>query len=250
MEQAYSQTQYDSMLEEYCKTRNEGLRNELVQHYLYIAQIAAKKFTGRGVEYDDLFQVASLALLRALERYDFSRGVKFGSFATPSVIGEIKNYFRDKSRSVRLPRRMSELMKRMLEAQDALVSENDRQPRPEELADRMNLPLDTVYELLEAKAGRNVLSLDEMVPGKDNEKSLAEMLGVDAREYTDIENADYFRASLARLSEMEQSVLIARFVHDKSQRDIAESMGVSQMYISRMERRILAMLKREILEEE
>jgi len=107
-----AQTQKEELLRKYCETRDIKLRNELVDHYLYIAEIIAKKFANRGVEYDDLFQVASLALIKALERYDIAKGYKFSSFATPTIIGEIKNYFRDKSRIIRLPRKENEMIKK------------------------------------------------------------------------------------------------------------------------------------------
>lgn len=232
-------TLYDDMMHEYCQTKDIDLRNELLSHYLYIAQIAAKKFVGRGVEYDDLYQVASLALIRALERFDDSRNVKFGSFATPSVIGEIKNYFRDRSRSIRLPRRANELLKKLYETQEMLTLELDRVPRPEELAKRMEVPVETIYELMEAKASIKIVSLDETVPGQEGERSLADLIGAESEEFLNIENADFLKYSLAQLNDEERDVLMQRYVYRKSQRSIAEEMGVSQMYVSRLERKIL-----------
>ena len=108
-ETASERTRVQAMLEEYCRTRDRELRNQLVGEYLYIAEICARRFAGRGVEYDDLRQIASLALIKALERFDCSKGVEFSTFATPTVVGEVKNYFRDRLRLVRLPRRSVEL---------------------------------------------------------------------------------------------------------------------------------------------
>lgn len=234
---------YEKLLREYCQTRDIDLRNQLLTHYLYIAEIAAKKFVGRGVEYDDLFQVASLALIRALERFDCERNVKFGSFATPSVIGEIKNYFRDRSRSIRLPRRTNEMLKKLYEVQEGLTSSFGRPPKPEEIAKEMQVPVETVYELMEAKASVQMVSLDETVQSQEGERSLADFIGEESEEYTNIENADFLVRNLKQLNEEERQVLINRYVKRKSQRAIAEEMGVSQMYVSRMERRILAKLK-------
>lgn len=241
MEEA--QLYYERLLQEYCQTRDLDQRNELLQHYLYIAEIAAKKFVGRGVEYDDLFQVASLALIRALERFDSSRNVKFGSFATPSVIGEIKNYFRDRSRSIRLPRRANEMLKKLYEAQELLISELNRPPRPEEIAETMGVTVETIYELMEAKASVKIVSLDETVQGQEGERSLADLIGAEPEEYVGIENADFLQKSLAQLNPEERDVLIDRYVHRKSQRTIAEAMGVSQMYVSRLERKVLEKLR-------
>ncbi|HWR24466.1 MAG TPA: sigma-70 family RNA polymerase sigma factor [Feifaniaceae bacterium] len=243
MEEAY---QYDELMFEYCKTRDIALRNELLNHYLFIAEIAAKKFVGRGVDYDDLLQVASLALIRALERFDCTRNVKFGSFATPSVIGEIKNYFRDRSRSIRLPRRATELLKKLYEAQETLTSRMDRPPRPEEIAREMEVPVETVYELMEVKASSQILSLDETIQGQDGERSLADLIGTESEEYIGIENADFLKRSLSQLTAEERGVLIERYVNHKSQRTIAEDLGVSQMYVSRLERRVLTKLREKL----
>ncbi|MDL2235883.1 sigma-70 family RNA polymerase sigma factor [Christensenellaceae bacterium OttesenSCG-928-L17] len=240
---------YEQLLEEYCQSRDVELRNTLLAHYLYIAEIAAKKFVGRGVDYDDLYQVASLALIRALERYDIARGVKFGSFATPSVIGEIKNYFRDRSRSIRLPRRANEMLKKMYEVQEALTLEFDRPPKPEEIAVRMDVRVETVYELMEVKANARVLSLDEVVPGNDGDRSLGDMIGVESEEFVGIENADFLRRCLAQLNDEEREVLLQRYVQRKSQRTIAEEMNVSQMYISRLERKVLDKLREKLMDQ-
>lgn len=234
---------YDLIMREYCETHDIDLRNQLLTHYLYIAEIAAKKFVGRGVEYDDLFQVASLALISALERFDYSRNVKFGSFATPSVIGEIKNYFRDRSRSIRLPRRTNEMLKKLYEAQEELTNTLNHPPRPEEIAARLQVTLETVYELMEAKINIQMLSLDETVQGQEGERSLVDLIGAESEEYIGIENADFLVRNLGQLSDEERSVLINRYVHRKSQRTIAEEMNVSQMYVSRLERRVLTKLR-------
>lgn len=246
LEEAYK---YDSLMTEYCETRDIALRNELLRHYLFIAEIAAKKFVGRGVDYDDLYQVASLALIRALERFDCARNIKFGSFATPSVIGEIKNYFRDRSRSIRLPRRAIELLKKLYEVQEAFTNRTGRPPRPEEIALEMEVSVETVYELMEAKASAQLLSLDETVQGQDGERSLADLIGAESEEYTSIENVDFLQRSLSQLTDEERKVLIERFVNRKSQRSIAETMGVSQMYVSRLERRVLTKLRERMVGE-
>jgi RNA polymerase sigma-B factor len=140
----------DSLLAEYCRTRDVDLRNQLVGKYLYIAEIIAKKFTNRGIEYDDLYQVASLALLKALERYDITKGFKFSSFATPTIVGEIKNYFRDKSRIIRLPRKESEYIKKIENAKNYLLNQFGRSPTPEEIGEYLGITSEQVLELMES----------------------------------------------------------------------------------------------------
>ena len=131
--------QEDLLLAEYCRTRDINLRNELISRYLYIADIISKKFSNRGIEYDDLYQVASLALLKALERYDITKGFKFSSFATPTIVGEIKNYFRDKSRMIRLPRKESEYIKKIENAKTYLSNSLGRSPTPDEIAEYLGI---------------------------------------------------------------------------------------------------------------
>jgi len=246
LEQTARNVQLDDLMQQYCLTRDVELRNQILENYIYIAEIAAKKFVGRGVDYDDLFQVASLALIKALERYDCARNVQFGSFATPSVIGEIKNYFRDKSRLLRVPRRETELLVHMDRAIEALVLEIGRQPKPEEIAGKMNLPLETIYELLEAKLSTAPVSFDDVVTGLDGEKTLADVLGAVSTEYGDIENADFLSRAWKSLTDEERSVLTERYVHERSQRQIAQEKGTSQMYISRLERKAISKLRQKL----
>ncbi len=241
----------DAMLATYCSSRDIELRNALIEKHAYIAEIAAKKFVGRGMDYDDLYQVASLALLRALERFDCERGVKFGSFAMPSVIGEIKNHFRDKSRTIRLPRRVGEMIKQLSAAQETLTASLGRPPKPEELSATLEIPLEHVYELLEAKNSTRVFSLDETVPGgeSDDRSSLGEILGTEEKAYENIERDDLLFRSMSLLNEKEKDIIHRRFVAMQSQRTVATALGVSQMYVSRMERRILERM-RQYLEQE
>jgi len=230
--------QKEEMLKEYCKTRDIKLRNELVKHYIYIAEILAKKFVNRGVEYDDLFQVASLALIKALERYDITKGYKFSSFATPTIIGEIKNYFRDKSRIIRLPRRENEMIKKIESAKVQLSNQLGRSPKPEEIADNLGLSTEEVLELLESSYLTNTASLDYYI-NNEEETQLMAVVGKDEKNYSIVEDRDFIKRMIEGLSDMEKKVIHERFYNERSQRDIAEEMGVSQMFISRMERKLL-----------
>lgn len=232
----------EALLREYCKTRDIGLRNILVQKYLYIAEIIAKKFANRGIEYDDLYQVASLALIKALERYDINKGYKFSSFATPTIIGEIKNYFRDRSRIIRLPRKESEMLKKLEEARAYLSATLGRSPKPEELADYLDITTEKVLELMESNQKSNPFSLDYYID-EDNETDLSAVIGHEEKGYIDIENKDFVDSVMDKLNDVEKKIIYERFYNQRSQKDIAEEMGVSQMYVSRLERKILRKLK-------
>ncbi len=239
---AYVREQTRALLSEYCRTRDRKLRNSLVEEYMYIAEISARRFSGRGVEYDDLLQVASLALIKALERFDCSKGVEFTSFATPSVVGEVKNYFRDKLRLVRLPRRSTEIMRRAELARERLGHELGRNPTPAEIARALKLPVEVVLEAMESHTAGFSVSLDDRA-GEEDSQSVADTLGELDPSFESVELNDYLKRELSKLTEQERRVIIARFVGERSQRDIAQELGVSQMYVSRLERRVLSRLR-------
>lgn len=144
MQTSRAPTQTDQLLRRYVDTRDAALRERIVEDNLYIAQIIAKRFSGRGVEYDDLYQVASMALFRAIDRFDPAKGVKFVSFVTPTMVGEVKNYFRDRSRAIRLPRRGAEIAQSVRAARAKLEQQLSRSPRVDELAESLGLTEDAV----------------------------------------------------------------------------------------------------------
>ena len=231
----------DRLLGLYAETGDAAYRDRAVEGCLYIAEIVAKKFSGRGVDYDDLFQVAALALTRAAERYDAGRGIRFATFATPSMVGEVKNYFRDKARLIRPPRRGMELLRLVESAREALTGELGRAPRLDELAERAGLSEDDVLEALEAAAMQPV-SLDETPP--EGERSAAETLGAEEPGFLDIENADLLRRSMEQLTDKQRGVIELRFFENLSQREAAQRLGVSQMSVSRTERSALEQMRR------
>ncbi len=236
-------SQYENMTEQeffelYETDRNEALREYILKKYLYVAEIVAKKFMNRGVEYDDLFQVASLALVKAVDRYEAGRGVKFVSFATPTLVGEIKNYFRDKTRMIRISRRDSELIRKLDDVKQGLTSELGRSAAPEEIAERLSIPVERVLELMETQSAAYAASLDSYITVNEDLK-LIRLLGNTDDEYERIEDRDFLKKCLSQLGDLEKRLIHERFEEGKSQREVAAALGVSQMYISRVERRIL-----------
>ncbi len=241
---AQTKEEYDeALLREYCLSRDMHLRNELVNRYLYIAEIISKKFSNRGIDFDDLYQVASLALIKALERYDIDKGFKFSSFATPTIVGEIKNYFRDKSRIIRLPRKESEYIKKIENAKVQISNQLGRSPKPEEIAEYLNITTEEVLELMESGYTTKTASLDYYIDG-DGETDLMAVVGQEEKNYRLIEDKDFINRVMSTLNEEERKVIHERFYKGRSQREISEEIGVSQMYISRMERRVLERFRR------
>lgn len=227
------------LFEKYRETRDVALRNEIVEKYLYIASVLAKKFTGRGVEYDDLYQVAALALIKGVDRFDERKGVKFSTFITPTVTGEIKNYFRDRSRLIHLPRKVAELRMSVRSEERAFLAETGRKPTARELAERLGV---TEEEVLRAQEAGGVVSLDRPAPG-ESEGSLYDVLPSPENAFERFENDDALRSLLDRLQPAERALIKYRFEESLSQTETAKQMGVSQMFVSRMERRIIEKLR-------
>ncbi len=233
------------LFQEYKKTHDVKLRNEIAEKYLFIASMIAKKFVGRGVEYDDLFQVASLALLKGIDRFDETKGLKFSTFITPTITGEIKNYFRDRSRLIHLPRRVAELRAGVKKAEEELTLQNGKSPTAKEIAEKLGVPEEEVLSCMEAGS---VVSLDRPADGEDGEEgaSFYDVLPAGEDAFERIEQNDAVRRALSLLSEPEKQLISYRFGQELSQAETARRMNVSQMYVSRMERRILQKLKEDL----
>lgn len=228
-------------LETYCKTRDIALRNELVEENLHLAQAVARRFAGRGAEVDDLIQVASMALLRALERYDVDRGVAFTSFAVPTMAGEVRNYLRDKAKPLRFPRQGSELLLKIAHERELFLQKYMREPNIPELAEILGISQDAVLDALEIQRAAQPVSLDATI--SEEEPSLLDILGKEESAYTDLEMFDYVNGLLSQLEGKIRYVLEQRFFHQRNQHDIARDLSVSQMQVSRLEKRGLQILR-------
>lgn len=236
----------ERLLARYAETREVGLRDRAVEGQLYIAEIVARKFSGRGVEYDDLFQVAALALTRAVERYDPERGARFATFATAAMVGEVKNYFRDKSRLIRAPRRSAERLRLVNAALEALTQELSRAPRADEIAQRTGMAEDEVLEALELKS-LAPLSLD--AEPAEGERGVADALGEEDAGFLRVESASDLRRAMEALTPRQREVIDLRFFGGLSQREVARRTGASQMSVSRAERAALELLRRALAPE-
>ena len=226
----------------YRATGDRRLRDEIVAKYLYIASILAKKFVGRGVEYDDLYQVASLALVKGIDRFDETKGLRFSTFITPTITGEIKNYFRDRSRLVHLPRKVFELRGALKQSAEKFFAENGRLPSARELAAMLGVSEEDVVNAAEAGG---VVSLDKPADGAEG-PALYETIPAERDDFERFENRDAVLAACSTLSERERELVRLRFGKELSQTETAKRMNVSQMYVSRMERKVLDKLKDEL----
>ena len=232
----------NELFTQYKQTGDVVIRNQIAEKYLYIADIIAKKFAHRGVEYDDLKQVASLALLKGIERFNPELGLQFSTFITPTIAGEIKNYFRDKARVIKLPRQLSELNVRVKNFSAEYEAENRVKPSVKIIADALGCREEEVVEALEISA---TLSLDSLVGGKEDEGDgeLYTLIADTEDRYDAFEKKETLKAEMADFSEMERKLIRYRYYDKLSQNDTAQRLGVSQMYVSRLERKLLARLK-------
>jgi len=231
----------------YADDRDREIRDELIKRYLYIAEILSKKYINKGIDYEDIFQVASLGLIYAIERFDITRGFEFSSFATPTIIGEIKKYFRDKGWSVRVPRRIQELSKKVNLAKNRLQQELQRVPQIADIAEYLNTTEEAVIEAMEASQVYSPKSLDITFDssGDDKDIQLQEIIGTDDHYFMIVENRSFIEMCMSKLNPVEEKIIRDRFFDNKTQIQVADELQVSQMTVSRMEKKILTKFKKE-----
>ena len=238
-DQAYKD-QIKKKFEEFYLTRDKKLRDELIQEHMYIVDILSNKYVGKGIEKDDLYQVASLGLIYAIDRYEPDKGYEFSSFATPTIMGELKRYFRDKGWVIRVPRRIQNLYKKINTAKKILPQELQRTPTIKDIADYIGEDEETILEAMEASKVYTPQSLDMkyQVQKGENSIDLAEMIGEEDKSFDSVELSDLIEKSTQRLNDLEKEILDLRYYQGKTQIDIAESLNISQMTVSRIEKKI------------
>ncbi|MCQ2550939.1 MAG: sigma-70 family RNA polymerase sigma factor [Clostridia bacterium] len=226
---------------EYAKNPTIEKRNEIVEEHLYLVDILIRKYIGKGVEYDDLYQVGALALVNAVERFDPSKGYEFSSFATPTILGEIKKYFRDKQWSLKVPRRMKEIAAIVQRSIESFQHDNQRQPTIDEIALDTGFSEEDIIESMESAKAYAAYSLDKTFDEMGEEGdglSLEKYIGFEDSGFNAIEFYDLVDDVLDQLSDTYRLIFRERFVNGKTQSEIAESLGVSQMTVSRAEKSI------------
>jgi RNA polymerase sigma-B factor len=230
--------------------RDHAARDELVDRFLPLARKLARRYSGAQEPFEDLMQVASYGLLKALNRFDLDRGTAFSSFAVPTIVGELKRYFRDLGWSAHVPRRAQELALKVQSAQEKLTTRTGRSPTVAELAQYLELSIEDVLGGLEAAAAHHSCSIDLPHDDADSDSgTLADTLGEQDVGFQLVEDATTLAASMQTLSESERHVLQLRFFEDRTQREIAKRIGVSQMQISRIQRRAITTMTERTLSE-
>ncbi|MGW4243782.1 RNA polymerase sigma factor SigF [Nocardia sp. NPDC004722] len=223
--------------------RRAALRSQLINRCIPLADHIARKFSGRGEPFDDLTQVARVGLVHAVDRFDISRGSNFLSFAVPTIMGEVRRYFRDNTWAMRVPRRVKETHLRIGAAIDALSQQLGRSPTAKEIAAELGIDADEVTQAVIAGNAYQPSSIDAVSVGRDTEASLLDTLGEEESQFDRVEEYVAIRPLLAGLPERERRILTMRFFESMTQTQIAQQMGISQMHVSRILSKTLARLR-------
>jgi RNA polymerase sigma-B factor len=239
------------LLERYAQDRDPSVREELVERFMPLARRLAARYRGDKEPLEDLVQVASLGLVKALDRFEPERGVAFSSYAVPTILGELKRHFRDRGWSVRVPRDLQERIAKVERAAAQLPARLGRAPSVNELAERLDLDPEEVLEAMEAAQAHHAMSLDAQQAMEEGEGiAMGDRLGEEDPGYETVEYGAAIEGALSGLSTRDRMVLHLRFVEDMTQTQIADRVGVSQMHVSRILRSALAELRSNVPKED
>ena len=219
------------------------IRGELVELHLPLVEYLARRFRNRGEWLDDLTQVATIGLIKSIDRFDLARGVEFSTYATPTIVGEIKRHFRDKGWAVRVPRRLQELKLSLTKAIGDLAQREGRAPTVAEIAAHLQMSEEEVLEGLESANAYSTVSLDAPDSGDDDAPAVAESLGMLDDALEGVEYRESLKPLLEQLPSREKRILLLRFFGNMTQSQIASELGISQMHVSRLLARTLAQLR-------
>ncbi|HSO95126.1 MAG TPA: SigB/SigF/SigG family RNA polymerase sigma factor [Acidimicrobiia bacterium] len=235
IDQSSDDREVAAQFREYRASRDVALRNDLIESHVRLADFCARRFVYRGEPFDDLRQVALVGLLKAVERFDPDRGVRFTSFATPTIVGELKRHFRDRGWAVRVPRRLQELHLQIGRLVGSLSQELGRPPTTAELAERASVSEEEVLESMEAATLYRLSSLDVTRVDDDGlEVAVGSRLGAEDPEFGSVESRVEVLELLRQLPEREQKIVYLRFFEGLTQAEIADRIGLSQMHVSRL----------------
>ena len=224
-------------------------REDLVRLHLPLVEHLTRRFLNRGEQYDDLLQVGTIGLIKAIDRFDAERGVEFSTYATPTIVGEIKRHFRDKSWAIRVPRRLQELRAAISGVTAELTQDLGRSPTVAEIARKVGVTEEEVIEGLESANAYTTLSLDAGDSGDDSALSMLDTIGEDDEALEHVENRESLKPLLEQLDPREKHILTLRFFRGMTQSQIAAEIGVSQMHVSRLLNKTLAKLRERLTED-
>jgi RNA polymerase sigma-B factor len=218
-------------------------REDLVHLHLPLVEHCARRFRNRGEPFEDLVQVGTIGLLKSIDRFESARGVEFSTYATPTIIGEIKRYFRDKGWAIKVPRRLQELRMQITTTTAELTQDLGRSPTPRELAERIGCTVEEIIEGMESSNAYATLSLDATDDGDESGGSMLDALGIEDPDLEHVEVRESIKPMLDQLDPREKRILVLRFFKNMTQTQIAEEIGISQMHVSRLLTRTLDQMR-------
>jgi RNA polymerase sigma-B factor len=238
------------LLRRYARDPSPAIREELVQRFMPLARRLASRYSGGAEPFDDLIQVASVGLVKAIDRFEPSRGTAFSTFAVPTILGELKRHFRDRGWSIHVPREVQERILKVERALSDLPARLGRAPTIDDIAEKLGVSVESVLEAMHASQGHHAVSLDASPPTGDGEEPapLGERIGSRDLGFETVEYGAANEPALAGISERDRRILHLRFVEDLTQSEIAERVGVSQMHVSRILRATLERLRAAVTE--
>ena len=235
----------------YYRTRNPAIREHLVMNHMNLVRFLAKKFANRGEPLDDLIGVGTIGLMHAIDRFDPERGIRFATFATPTIVGEIKRHFRDRGWAIKVPRRLQEVNLAANKAVEQLTLKLNRAPTVQEVADAIHVGLEETLEGMELGHLYELVSLDNELGDDDDESRsrLEDYVGKEDNAFEEYGLRSRLEDAIGRLNSRERKIIILRFFKGWSQTDVARELNISQMHVSRLQHKALARL-REMVESE
>lgn len=236
----------EELFKRYAETRDTRIREQLIGMHQNLVRYLAGKFANRGEPLDDLIQVGMLGLINAVDRYDAGRGNKFSTYATPTIVGEIRRYFRDKAWSLKVPRRLQELNQAANKAVDVLAVQLGRSPTIAEIARAIEATEEETLEAIELGNAYDTVSLDSRMSQESESApmTLAEFVGGEDSTLTALQQYGDLTAAIESLDERERAIIVLRFFQDLSQAEVAKKLNISQMHVSRLQHRALENLKK------
>ncbi|KNZ41338.1 SigB/SigF/SigG family RNA polymerase sigma factor [Acetobacterium bakii] len=247
-ENKISKEEAKKLFVEYEETRDRDIRDQLIENYLYIPKILSRKYGHKNGDNEDVFQVACLGLMYAVDRFDTSRGYEFDTFATPTIIGEIKRHYRDREWLIRIPRKIQELNREVNQTRTMLEHKNMRTPTISEIALHLEISEESIIKSMESNFAYypKSLSMEYESGGDGKEVCLMDLLGTPDNNIQNVENIDLLKRKIEALNPLEKIIVEQRFFREKTQKEVAMIINKSQMTVSRIEKRVMEKIKEDL----
>ncbi|KNZ41342.1 SigB/SigF/SigG family RNA polymerase sigma factor [Acetobacterium bakii] len=247
-ERKFSKEKARELFVEYEKTRDRELRDRLIENYLYIPKILSRKYGHKNGDNEDIFQVACLGLMYAVNRFDTTRGYEFDTFATPTIVGEIKRHYRDREWLIRIPRKIQDLNREVNQTRTMLEHQLMRSPTITEIANELEISEENIIKSMESNNAYypKSLSMEYENTGEGKQVSLMDLLGTPDYNMENVENIDMLKKKIQALNPIEKIIVEQRFFREKTQKEVALLINKSQMTVSRIEKKVMEKLKEDL----